>query len=49
MKVRAYLPEFSAVLAIRPWEIGLLRVDEFDRLCDWLDQQRQLQRGDVGG
>lgn len=45
MKVNAYMPQLAAVLGIRPWEIKLLRLDEFDVLCDWLDN---LRGGDDG-
>lgn len=33
------LGRFAADLNIRPWEIGLLKVDEFLALCAWLDEQ----------
>ena len=29
---------FASQLHIRPWEIALLTVAEFLRLCDWLER-----------
>jgi hypothetical protein len=37
--------EFSRVLGIRPWESGLLTVDEFKALVVYIRTQAEADRG----
>ena len=36
---RRYAGAFAEIFGIRPWEVGLLSVDEFDALIDYLEER----------
>lgn len=46
----SYEPLFAHLLHIRPWEIELLSIEQFERHVAWIDdyqrQQQEAARGD---